>query len=72
MVTNMVRPEGNGQLNFYAGVDAIKLIRQSLPDIPIAVYVRDTNASNKNLQEKQVCMTNLVVISQFDELAQFA
>ena len=54
MVTNMVRPEANGQPNFYAGVDAINLIRQSLPDIPIAVYVRDTNASNKNLEEKQV------------------
>ncbi len=71
MVTNMVRPEQNGP-NFYAGVDAINLIRQSLPDIPIAVYVRDTAASNNNLNEKQVGRNNLVVINQFEELAQFA
>jgi hypothetical protein len=72
MVTNMVRPEDNGVPNFYAGVDAINLIRESLPDIPIAVYVRDTTASNKNLDEKQVPRKHLVVINQFEELTQFA
>lgn len=44
----MVRIEEKGK-NFYAGVESINLVREYLPDIPIAVYVRDTKASNNNL-----------------------
>lgn len=70
MVTNMVRTE-NGQRNFYAGVDSINLVRTVLPSIPIIVYVGDRQASENNLNDKQVSRENLEVINRFEDFIRF-
>lgn len=66
----MVRTE-NGQRNFYAGVDSINLVRTRLPNIPIIVYVGDRQASENNLNDKQVPRDNLEVINRFEDFIKF-
>lgn len=46
-------------------------MREQLPNIPIAVYVRDIKASNNNLNERNVSRNNLEVISQFEDFIKF-
>lgn len=46
-------------------------MRTVLPNIPIIVYVGDKQASEKNLNDKQVARDNLEVINRFEDFIKF-
>lgn len=52
-------------------MDSINLVRTVLPNIPIIVYVGDKQASENNLNDKQVSRENLGVINRFEDFIKF-